>query len=161
MQLPDDLKETISTIVLVFDGMHLIDENSGMLNCTALFSGSAVKVCQLLGDDCSGMGAAGSQVHMLSPFSRRSITAQIDEEAFTTNKIVNLELPDGLLYIGIAAFSNNQLSSVEIPNSVTTIEGAAFASNQLVSVDIGTGVTEIGLNAFDVSDRSGYARRAL
>ena len=56
--------------------------------------------------------------------------------AFAKNELENITIPNSVTYIGDGAFSNNQLTSVTIPNSVTYIGGGAFSNNQLTSVTI-------------------------
>ena len=51
--------------------------------------------------------------------------------------------------IGANAFGSNALTSVIIPDSVTTIGNYAFADNNLTSVTIGNSVTSIGTGAFE------------
>ena len=77
----------------------------------------------------------------------------ISSEAFTSNKLKELEIPasvtqigayafrymyinkltlhDGLKYIGLDAFQNNYISEINIPSTVTYIGGGAFAANSV------------------------------
>jgi len=69
-------------------------------------------------------------------------------DAFKSNQLISVIIPDSVTEIGVSAFENNQLTSVIIPDSVTEIGGSAFENNQLTSVIIPDSVTEIGASAF-------------
>ncbi len=66
------------------------------------------------------------------------------------DRILSLELLDGLTNIGRSAFSGcSELASVSIPNSVTNIGDDAFSGcNGLISISISNSVTSIGERAF-------------
>ena len=72
----------------------------------------------------------------------------IGENAFTSNKLTSIDIPNSVISIGNGAFSNNQLTSIDIPNSITSIDNWAFADNKLTSINIPDSVTSIGENAF-------------
>jgi hypothetical protein len=97
-----------------------------------------------------------------------SVTS-IGYEAFRSNQLASVTIPDSVTSIGYGAFWDNQLTSVTIPDSVTSIgewafywnqlthvtipdivsiENWAFASNQLTSVTIPDSVTTIDMGAF-------------
>lgn len=73
---------------------------------------------------------------------------RIDANAFHNNKLTSVVLGNSVTSIGTSAFSFNELTSLTIPNSVTTIEGNAFDTNKLTSVVLGSSVTSIGTYAF-------------
>ena len=64
--------------------------------------------------------------------------------------LVEISIPDSVVYIGSSAFSEcDELSSVYISNSVTSIDGYAFNKCKgLTSIDIPNSVTSIGDYAF-------------
>jgi hypothetical protein len=72
----------------------------------------------------------------------------IGDNAFRSNQLTSVTIPNSVTSIGSNAFRSNQLTSVTIGNSVTSIGDRAFQSNQLTSVTIGNSVTSIGSNAF-------------
>ena len=72
----------------------------------------------------------------------------IVSNAFASNNLTSVTIPDSVTSIGNNAFSNNQLTSVTIPDSVTEIGNYAFSNNPLTNVIIGNSVTEIGGYAF-------------
>ena len=69
-------------------------------------------------------------------------------DAFGSNNLTSVIIPDGVISIGSGAFQNNKLTSVVIPDSVTSIGDGAFCNNQLTSAVIGNNVTSIGISAF-------------
>ncbi|MDG1943769.1 MAG: leucine-rich repeat domain-containing protein [Halioglobus sp.] len=72
----------------------------------------------------------------------------IGENAFNTNALTSVIIPDSVTDIGDGAFADNALFSVIIPDSVTTVGAGAFAYNALTSVIIPDSVTTIGAGAF-------------
>ena len=72
----------------------------------------------------------------------------IGENAFKSNQLTSVTIPNSVTYIGEEAFDKNQLTSVTIPNSVTYIDDEAFEKNQLTSVTIPNSVISIGDDAF-------------
>ncbi|BFP39435.1 hypothetical protein FGF1_02800 [Flavobacteriaceae bacterium GF1] len=72
----------------------------------------------------------------------------IDNQAFMSKNLIEVNIPDGVTRIGHSAFQDNQLTEVIIPNSVTRIENSAFGGNQLIRVVIPNGVMDIGKDAF-------------
>ena len=81
----------------------------------------------------------------------REGTRGIADFAFSDNEnLLNINLPEGLMYIGYAAFYGcTNLSSIEIPDSVTSIGDSAFSGcTSLSSIEIPDSVTEIGEETF-------------
>ena len=76
----------------------------------------------------------------------------IGAEAFRSNRLTSVTIPDSVTTIGADAFRSNRLTSVTIPDSVTTIGDSAFRSNSLTSVTIPDSVTTIGTYAFFNND---------
>ena len=70
---------------------------------------------------------------------------------YCATQLSTLTLHEGLKYIGQEAFKTNNLTKVEIPNSVETIGNEAFGYNKLKTVTIGTGIKTIGTNAFQTT----------
>ena len=77
-----------------------------------------------------------------------SVTS-IGNEAFFYNNLTSVNIPNSLTSIGDCAFSSNQLTSVNIPNSVTSIGDYAFMNNNLTSLIIPNSLTSIGDYAFE------------
>ena len=73
----------------------------------------------------------------------------IGSDAFSSNQLTSVTIPNSVITIGNSAFANNLLTSVTIPNSVTTIGNSAFSGNQLTSVTIPNSVITIGDFAFE------------
>ena len=73
---------------------------------------------------------------------------RIGEDAFSSNQLTSVIIPDSVTSIGDGAFYGNQLTSVTIPDSANSIWDWTFAGNQLTSVTIGNGVTVLGVRAF-------------
>ena len=67
-----------------------------------------------------------------------------------SNNVTEIDLPEGLEYIGECAFEGlNKLKSVTIPESVTSIGGRAFADcKSLTNVTIPSAVTRVGSKIF-------------
>ena len=64
---------------------------------------------------------------MSSMSSEELIAAGYSKEMPNTNTLVNVEIGDGVMYIGSYAFLNcSSLTSITIPESVASINGAAF-----------------------------------
>ena len=80
-----------------------------------------------------------------------SVTS-IGDNAFETNALTSVVIPDSVITIGDDAFYFNALTSVTIGNGVTSIGVYAFAFNALTSVIIPDSVTTIGEWAFLVND---------
>ena len=67
--------------------------------------------------------------------------------AFQGKKLVAVQIPEGITYIGRNTFSENELANVTIPNSVTYLSG--FRDNKLLTnVTIPKSVTSIEVFAF-------------
>jgi GH24 family phage-related lysozyme (muramidase) len=67
---------------------------------------------------------------------------------FNRKRLVAVQLPDTLSFIGRDSFSYNELSSVTFPSGLTYIEDYAFSSNKIAALTIPAGVTYIGMGAF-------------
>ena len=72
----------------------------------------------------------------------------IGNHAFHANSLPEIKIPDSVTFIGESAFSGNQLEEVSIGKSVRNIMERAFSNNQLESVKIPTNVNHIGSFAF-------------
>jgi len=72
----------------------------------------------------------------------------IGGNAFNSNQLTSIIIPNSVTHIGNWAFADNQLTSITIPNSVTYIYVNAFSSNQLTSITIPNNVIFIGDGAF-------------
>jgi hypothetical protein len=78
-------------------------------------------------------------------------------DAFLSNALTSVTIPDSVTTIGEGAFADNALTSVIIGNSVTTIEDFAFSDNALTSVIIPDSVTSIGVEAFNDNELTSAA----
>ncbi|MCR4665459.1 MAG: leucine-rich repeat protein [Paludibacteraceae bacterium] len=78
-----------------------------------------------------------------------TVTA-IEDLAFYYADITSVDIPEGVLSIGVMSFYVcYKLTSITIPNSVTTIGGEAFYSAQQAKfLHLGQGLTGIGQRAF-------------
>ena len=72
----------------------------------------------------------------------------IRENAFAGNQLTDVRIGRNVTYIGVGAFTNNQLVKVNIPDNVTHVRASAFENNQLIEIIIGGNVIEIGSFAF-------------
>ncbi|NOQ71508.1 MAG: leucine-rich repeat protein [Crocinitomix sp.] len=96
--------------------------------------------------------AGGTDVTIPATVSYDAVTydiTYIGYQAFMSNELTSVTIPEGVTNIVNGAFLFNNLSTVTIPNSVTSIWEAAFASNELTSVILGENVTTIAANAFN------------
>lgn len=75
----------------------------------------------------------------------------IGRDAFYSNQLTSVSIPNSVRNINSSAFRNNQLTSVSIPDSVTSIGGYAFERNPLTSIVIPDSVTSIGDFAFSMN----------
>ncbi|WP_405562327.1 leucine-rich repeat protein [Polaribacter sp. Asnod6-C07] len=73
----------------------------------------------------------------------------IGVEAFRSNSLTSVSIPNSIISIGEDAFLFNSLTSVSIPNSVTSIGQSAFSYNPLTNITIPASVTAIGAYAFN------------
>ena len=73
---------------------------------------------------------------------------EIDEGAFSYNKLTSLLIPDSVKKIGQLAFEKNPLKSVTIGDNVEKICGSAFYGNKLDRVDVPDKVKKINQLAF-------------
>lgn len=85
-------------------------------------------------------------------FEENSKITMIKSDAFKSNDLVTLILPNSLETIGSGAFSNNiSLKDVNLPinNNYKSISSDLFSGNtNLININIPSNVTEIGENAF-------------
>ncbi|MDD3868517.1 MAG: leucine-rich repeat domain-containing protein [Candidatus Absconditabacteria bacterium] len=72
----------------------------------------------------------------------------IGNDAFRSNRLISVTIPDSVTSIGNYAFYYSELTSVTIPDPVISIGNYAFYYSQLTSLTLGTGVTSIGDYAF-------------
>jgi hypothetical protein len=76
----------------------------------------------------------------------------VGDDAFSSNGLTSVTIPDSVTSIGAYAFYGNQLTSATIGDSVTTIGHDAFSDSGLTSVTIGDSVTSIGASAFSINE---------
>ena len=63
----------------------------------------------------------------------------IGDQAFMLRNLINVVIPEGVLFIGRQAFFGNQLTTVNIPASVRVIGDSAFDNNQFVNIQKNSG----------------------
>ena len=98
---------------------------------------------------------ASCPVDVVIPSSINEVSVTtIGNDAFNSNNLTSVVIPDSVTSIGDSAFYSNNLTSVVIPDSVTTIGSYAFASNNLTSVVIPDSVTTIEDMAFEYNNLS-------
>ena len=76
----------------------------------------------------------------------------IGDGAFHDNQLTEVSIGNSVKSIGTGAFYGNKLTQVIIPNSVKSIGDYAFTGNQLTHVSIGNSVNSIGESAFSYND---------
>ena len=76
----------------------------------------------------------------------------IDHDAFASNALTSVIIPDSVISIGTTAFGTNALTSVTIGNSVISIGDTAFINNALTSITIAAEGTTIGANLLAISN---------
>lgn len=89
----------------------------------------------------------GSNLRSFKPNGESNLKI-IDDSAFATNTIWDIDLGNKIEKIGNSAFQGFNFISVKIPDSVTSLGQYAFASNKLKSITIGNGLTYICGEAF-------------
>lgn len=62
--------------------------------------------------------------------------------------LTNIEIPEGVLAVGIHAFENSGLQSISLPDSLTGIDDYSFAGCELSEIDLPDGLEIIGSYAF-------------
>ena len=72
----------------------------------------------------------------------------IDDRAFDSTSLEEVNLVDSLRYIGISAFAFTRLSKVSITNKIKTIESYAFQFSSVREVTISEGTESISSSAF-------------
>ena len=103
------------------------------------------------GVNVTSIGDNAFRSNQLSSVTIPNSVTSIGDYAFYSNQLTSITIPSSVTSIGISAFIRNQLSSVTIPNSVTSIGNGAFAQNQLSSVTIPSSVTSISNGAFSTN----------
>ena len=76
----------------------------------------------------------------------------IAPNAFNSNGLNSVVLPDTLEKIGSNAFKDNNLTQIILPNSLTIIETAAFERNKITEVNIPKSITEISIAIFSKNE---------
>ncbi len=72
----------------------------------------------------------------------------IDENAFSSNTLTDLIIPESVVAIEADAFYDNQLTRIRIPESVTSIGERAFNSNDLTRIIIPENMNTLSNHAF-------------
>ncbi|MFD2726642.1 leucine-rich repeat domain-containing protein [Hyunsoonleella rubra] len=92
--------------------------------------------------------AGGTVVNIPATIPNGLITytvTEIGNNAFQSNNLTSVTLPNTLTYIGESAFFINNLTSLTIPDSVINIDDGAFANSQnLTNLVLGNNLTTIG-----------------
>lgn len=76
----------------------------------------------------------------------------IGKNSFSYNRLNNLSIPKSVDVVGESAFSNNSIYNLCLENGIKKIENGAFLNNKLTLVTIPNSVKYIGENAFDNID---------
>ncbi|WP_426430915.1 leucine-rich repeat domain-containing protein [Winogradskyella sp. HB-48] len=96
--------------------------------------------------------AGGTVVNIPATIPNGLITytvTEIGNNAFQSNNLTSVTLPNTLTYIGESAFFINNLTSLTIPDSVISIDDGAFAQNQnMTNLVLGNNLNTIGDFAF-------------
>ena len=93
-----------------------------------------------------------------SPFAGSAVESIIFEDGMTkipdhmctnTEELMNVDLPDTVVEIGLYSFSGcPSLKNISLPDNLKTLETGAFSDSGLISIEIPDTVTEIGTFAF-------------
>lgn len=99
----------------------------------------------------------GKTVTSVSGFAGKNISSKliisptiktIVGNAFVSNSILALALPDSVTSIGSTAFTGNSISTLNIPGSVETIGSNAFNSNNISEIKLNEGIKKLGSYCF-------------
>ena len=85
----------------------------------------------------------------IPPYIKNLPVLAIRNKAFYNNKLVNITIPDGLMFIGDWAFASNKFTEITIPDSVSSIGAKAFYDNKLTNIIIPSRISQIGESAFE------------
>ena len=96
-----------------------------------------------------GAGAFKRNYRVNSVILPNSVT-RIEEEAFAhCTGLTRINIPNGVISIGISAFKDCRINNLVIPNSVKNIDKAAFADcHRLTGVIMGNSITRIENEVF-------------
>jgi hypothetical protein len=111
----------------------------------------------IIPETIEGLSVTGIRYNAFASQNLTSVTIpdsvkHIGDYAFTHNDLTSVEFPSNLETIGDYAFSYNTLTSVEFPSNLKTIGEGAFSGNDLTSLIIPGSVREIGQYAFSLND---------
>jgi len=111
----------------------------------------------IIPETIEGLSVTGIRDNAFNSQNLTSVTIpdsvkHIGDYAFIYNNLTSVEFPSNLETIGDYAFSYNTLTSVEFPSNLKTIGEGAFSGNDLTSLVILGSVREIGQNAFSLND---------
>lgn len=82
---------------------------------------------------------------------------RIDDNAFSgCENLTQIDLPEGLLYIGKGAFSNSGLKGIVLPDSVWGLGGSFSGCKDLAYVICGSGLQSIGKGSFSSCESLEY-----
>ena len=94
-----------------------------------------------------------------SPFAGSAVESIIFEDGMTkipdhmctnTEELMNVDLPDTVVEIGLYSFSEcPSLKNISLPDNLKTLETGAFSDSGLISIEIPDTVTEIRSYAFE------------
>ena len=73
---------------------------------------------------------------------------EIQPNAFASENLTSVVIPDSITTIGATAFANNNLTEVTIPNSVTSMGSGAFSYNPIEKLTLSRNLTTIPEDAF-------------
>lgn len=85
----------------------------------------------------------------ISELTLASSLLTIGTDAFRSNVLKTIAIPENVSLIGTGAFAYNLLTSVVIPENVKEIKDSAFVYNNISALYIPPGVLKIGPNAFN------------
>ena len=103
------------------------------------------------GTTYSVTGYQGNYTRVVVPATYRGLPVTgIGQRAFRLSVVESIDLPEGILFIGVDAFSRSSLTYIDIPSSVTDIGSCAFMLSSLTGVTFGenSNLTNIAYSAF-------------